>query len=120
MHLNCNSGVQISGSSRHTCIKNAEHLHHECVRATELCDPCVSRETIRVLGLLGALDPYRKKTLHQESNEECLVIPDPDTTDTMGKAGALFGFVGLGLFSQLGLFFSPLGYLQSHWVCEIR
>ena len=38
-----------------------------------------------MLGLLGALDPYRKKTLHQELNEECLVIPDPDTTDTLGK-----------------------------------
>ena len=37
-----------------------------------------------MLGLLGALDPYRKRTLHQESNEECLVIPDPDTTDTLG------------------------------------
>ena len=38
-----------------------------------------------MLGLLGALDPYRKRTLHHESNEECLVIPDPDTTDTLGE-----------------------------------
>ena len=50
-----------------------------------VCLPFVRRETIRVLGLLGALDPYRKKTLYQESNEECLVIPDPDTTDTLGE-----------------------------------
>ncbi|XP_043210340.1 serine/threonine-protein kinase mTOR-like isoform X1 [Amphibalanus amphitrite] len=62
--------------------------------------PTIRRETIRVLGLLGALDPYRKRTLNQESNEECLVIPDPDTTDTLADANSSVRLVNMSQHSM--------------------
>ncbi|XP_037075764.1 serine/threonine-protein kinase mTOR-like [Pollicipes pollicipes] len=62
--------------------------------------PTIRRETIRVLGLLGALDPYHYKTLRQEENEECLVIPDPDTTDTLADANSSVRLVNMSQVSM--------------------